>query len=956
MRLAGILVAAGGLMLVPALLRAGTGPAGMVRGTPSVLEEPRAQFRIVLGASDTSPRDWSGSLSVAGGTLHAVRAWHLDAGDALTGPAAWKASSRLPAARPRRPFEAHLRDRTDFWFNRPGLLVETGSDPGTEVRVHTAAGDFSFRAGEIPAGAEKAFLGTGERPDVLVQRVPVVETLPADEGQSDYPALCAAADGSVWVSWQEYRDRADRLYVRRRASGAWGERVPVAGAQGDLYGSAVAVDGKGRLWVVWAAQADQNWDLWAASLDRERWSGPQQLTSFVEPDFFPRLDAAKDGRLTLVWQGFRGGQSDILLRRLDGDRWSPELRVSSSSANDWEPALALGADGRAVVAWDTHDRGNYDIASRTIGSGPQPSPLGPIARVTSGQSFEAHATVAIDGSGRTWIGYDVSGPNWGKDTGFEWERHGNREGTRLYQSRAVEVQVNDGSGFRRISSPDALLPNRFSESNELPHLAVDGGGQVWLFMRHRTMKDISLRGIGRGRMWEWYATSLSGDRWMPAVYLARSAGRNDMRIAAAPDRGGLLAVYATDNRPWEAPAPGHHELVAAALPDPPGRLAASPRFLVPPAEPEVTPVHPGEAGQVRRMRETAFRSGGQVYHVYRGDMHRHTDISSDGGGDGSLLDAYRYALDAAALDFLAITDHQAGDNNEYTWWRGQKLADLFHVPGRFTPLFAYERSLPFPNGHRNVVHPRRGIRPLPFAPGEQQAQVNSGPVLYPHLRETGGIAMSHTSATGMGTDWRDNDPTLEPLVEIFQGDRNNYEYEGAPHSPTAAEPASQEGGFRPAGFVWNALAKGYRLGFQASSDHLSTHLSYSCILATAPTREALLEGIRKRRAYGATDNILLDFRLRDGAAEHLMGEDAAVRSRPKLRIRIEGTGPLQEVAIVRSNRIVFAGKPNGSSYRLDYTDAEAQPGAAHYYYVRVLQQDGQTAWSSPIWTRWNPGL
>lgn len=37
--------------------------------------------------------------------------------------------------------------------------------------------------------------------------------------------------------------------------------------------------------------------------------------------------------------------------------------------------------------------------------------------------------------------------------------------------------------------------------------------------------------------------------------------------------------------------------------------------------------------------------------------------------------------------------------------------------------------------------------------------------------------MSHTSATLMGTDWRDNDRSLEPLVEIYQGDRMSYEHE-----------------------------------------------------------------------------------------------------------------------------------------------------------------------------------
>ena len=61
------------------------------------------------------------------------------------------------------------------------------------------------------------------------------------------------------------------------------------------------------------------------------------------------------------------------------------------------------------------------------------------------------------------------------------------------------------------------------------------------------------------------------------------------------------------------------------------------------------------------------------------------------------------------------------------------------------------------------------------------------------------------------------------------------------------------------GFVSNALLKGYRLGFQASSDHISTHMSYCNVWVEQPTRAAILEGMQRRRVYGATDNIVMRF-------------------------------------------------------------------------------------------------
>ena len=163
--------------------------------------------------------------------------------------------------------------------------------------------------------------------------------------------------------------------------------------------------------------------------------------------------------------------------------------------------------------------------------------------------------------------------------------------------------------------------------------------------------------------------------------------------------------------------------------------------------------------------------------------------------------------------------------------------------------------------------PRRGIRPLPRGelPGTPENGTPDTKMLYPYLKHFGGICASHTSGTNMGTDWRDNDPTVEPVVEIYQGHRHNYEHFGAPRSATEE---TQIGGYQPAGFIWNALEKGYRLGFQSSSDHVSTHMSYAIVLADDVSRQGIIDAFKKRHCYAATDNIILDVRC----GEHLMGD------------------------------------------------------------------------------------
>ena len=257
----------------------------------------------------------------------------------------------------------------------------------------------------------------------------------------------------------------------------------------------------------------------------------------------------------------------------------------------------------------------------------------------------------------------------------------------------------------------------------------------------------------------------SGNRWTQPMPIPESVGRNEAEMAVAPDpKGEVLAAVVTDGRLWEMKgAPINHDVVVATLrSDAPAAADLAPRTPEPPTVPLSEP-------RERQQVETLHRAG-----VWRGDLHRHTDISGDGAGDGSLWDAYRYAMDAAALDFLMITDHQSG-GTEYSEWRIGKSADMFHVPGYFTALYGTERSVEYPNGHRNLIYMHRGA---PILPVTERNGAHTGPLLYPFLRKYEGISMPHTTALGGGMDWKDNDPELEPLVEIFQGARTSSEREG----------------------------------------------------------------------------------------------------------------------------------------------------------------------------------
>jgi hypothetical protein len=187
------------------------------------------------------------------------------------------------------------------------------------------------------------------------------------------------------------------------------------------------------------------------------------------------------------------------------------------------------------------------------------------------------------------------------------------------------------------------------------------------------------------------------------------------------------------------------------------------------------------------------------------------------------------------------------------------------------------------------------------------------------------------------------------MVEVYQGHRLAYEHEGGPKGETAEKLYTQRSGYRPAGFIWNALAKGFRLGFEAASDHCSTHISYSCILTTGATRQDLVDAMRKRHSYGATDNIVLDFRVEAEGREYLQGDEIPSASRYVLRVHTVGTGPIRRVAVIHNEAYAYEITPTGQRQAtFDYVDAHLVAGENRYY-VRVEQEDGNLAWSSPVW-------
>jgi hypothetical protein len=110
-----------------------------------------------------------------------------------------------------------------------------------------------------------------------------------------------------------------------------------------------------------------------------------------------------------------------------------------------------------------------------------------------------------------------------------------------------------------------------------------------------------------------------------------------------------------------------------------------------------------------------------------------------------------------------------------------------------------------------------------------------------------------------------------------------------------------------------------------------------------PTRQGILAAIHKRHTYGAMDNIILDVRMGD----HFMGDEFSLSRPLPIKVKARATRSVQKVEIIKDSKVVYSTTPGKAEFDFQFTDNEALTGR-HFYYVRLQQEDGMLAWSSPF--------
>jgi hypothetical protein len=729
---------------------------------------------------------------------------------------------------------------------------------------------------------------------------------------------------------------------------------------------AIARTEDGRIWTAWTEMVADDERIYLRSLDpaSRTWSEPIHVNEGQAPSglgtmaYQPQIVERADG-VGVVWVGREDSEDRILVRHFHSDgrpvrEHGPTVRGDtcrrpchvSGGLLVWEERV----EGRFVIRATTPDNGHTVISSSDSGDCMRPaqavSPAnGDIAIAHDERLGQGHRVrlclldrfgnvktrnISITNHSASDIAPALAYSHDGRWLWIAW--HSNRAGEdrwdipRWFRLAAMDTETGE------LFEPEAPPRDMDLEKRETD--------QGWEFVQIVACPDGGVWVIGRPSH-NWCIQKYHGGEWSPIYRLPVDGwGGRGKRASALLDDEGALWVARRDIRANAIQRIGgavsdevlEPELVR--LGEPEGRT------LVNVEQPVRFPAESvGEEGDAENPN------------FYFGDIHGHTYMS-DGMGD--VDEYFLRCRDLHGDDFCACTDHdnfvgQRLLNSEYEEHR--RAVEHFHDDGRFVTLYAQEWTTARPTrptgyGHINFYSKTPDHPMMDHLDPRWQHQRDVMAV----CREHGMIGGPHHVAW-VGHRWEEHDPEVIRFVEMCSV-HGVFEYEGN-------LPIPHRGNF-PGCFVQDGLALGMKFGFVGGSDQhgLIWHhrvcwkrdayrSGLTGVLAPELTRDAVFDALKNRRTFATTGvKIRLGFKV-NGA---IMGSEITSDGPPQIHVDlVSPTTDIRWVDLVRSNeRILRYGGESLQTF-FSFTDDDCPVGEESWYYLRVILDDDNMAWSSPIW-------
>lgn len=340
----------------------------------------------------------------------------------------------------------------------------------------------------------------------------------------------------------------------------------------------------------------------------------------------------------------------------------------------------------------------------------------------------------------------------------------------------------------------------------------------------------------------------------------------------------------------------------------------------------------------------------------------------------NIENCLRHFRDDRASNFFIASPFENQEETSAETWKliNQNIAE-FDEADRFTTFLGFQWSgIKSEEGLRQIVYLKDNKQLL----HKKDPKYSSLKKIYKCFSPKEILSIpSFTMGKGFDYDFKNFDPDFERVVEIYNswGSSERTKKDGNElYINCKGKKGVQE---HAEGAIQKALQNNCRFGFVAGglddrgiysdfyeSDQEQYAPGLTAIIASEHTKSAMAEALYNRSCYATTgERIILGLSL----AGVPMGGEINTATKHGLRINrhlsgyVAGTDNIKRIEIVRNGKVIKTFEPEGYSLNFSYDDMtplekvvitpkDKKPPFV-YYYLRVIQENGHTAWSSPIW-------
>ncbi|MCD7753404.1 MAG: CehA/McbA family metallohydrolase, partial [Clostridiales bacterium] len=343
----------------------------------------------------------------------------------------------------------------------------------------------------------------------------------------------------------------------------------------------------------------------------------------------------------------------------------------------------------------------------------------------------------------------------------------------------------------------------------------------------------------------------------------------------------------------------------------------------------------------------------ETYNIYFGQLHSHTNYSD---GAGSITDAYEHATlvheETDTLDFLAVTDHSnsfdsaSSDSVTITngslseeWTEGKAYAEQY-TTDEFVALFGYEMTWSNGLGHINTYNTGG------FQSRTQSAYTTYSTALQNYYETLKTVTDSISQFNHPGTTFGDFqdfsyfDEEIDDLITLIEVGNGEGTIGSSSYFPSYE-------------YYTRALDKGWHVAPTNNQDNHKglwgdANTARSVVLADSLTEDDIYDAMRNYRVYATEDNDLSIYYTLDGNIMGSILSESDVDSTVTLSVKLSDPtdNSIGTVSVIVNGGYVLASQTvSGSEDTVTFTVSSDYS----YYYIKVVEADGDIAVTAPVW-------